>query len=225
MWKQIWEALKGTDDLAEMIAKVGEMLENGKWMFEQASDALVRKADWAGIADRLYPRDQRINEAERNVRERVVTHMSVGHQIDLSACLILMNVVKDAERIGDYCKNIFEVGKFYEREYAHPEYAKPLEEIREKVLPLFDKAKEAFTDADRDKANVVLDAAVGLTRECDLLIRQLLSVREKLAPDEAVAYVLLARFYKRVAAHLSNIATSVVSPVAMLDYHHKNLKE
>jgi phosphate uptake regulator len=33
-----------------------------------------------------------------------------------------------------------------------------------------------------------------------------------------VAYVLLARHYKRVAAHLSNIATSVVSPVPLLDF-------
>jgi phosphate uptake regulator len=30
--------------------------------------------------------------------------------------------------------------------------------------------------------------------------------------------VLLARFYKRVAAHLGNIASSVVSPVPMIDY-------
>jgi phosphate uptake regulator len=44
-------------------------------------------------------------------------------------------------------------------------------------------------------------------------------VHEQLAADEAVAYVLLSRFYKRVSAHLANIATSVVSPVPMLDYH------
>ena len=39
-----------------------------------------------------------------------------------------------------------------------------------------------------------------------------------LGADEAVAYVLLARFYKQVAAHLGNIASSVVSPVPLMDY-------
>lgn len=218
MLKEIWQALRKTDILAEMIGEVDEMLANGKWMFERASEALMRETDWTALADELYPRDKQINRIEQNVRGQIITHLSVGNPGDLGPCLMLMSVVKDAERIGDYCKNIFEVARFYRHEYTRVEYSKPLAEIRENVLKLFDQAREAFTEADRDKAYAMLNSAAGLTKECDLLIHQLLSIHEQLAPDEAVAYVLLSRFYKRVAAHLVNIATSVVSPVPMLDY-------
>lgn len=222
MWKEIWHAFKGADDLTEMIAQVGHMLDNGEWMFEKAAQALMHTTDWQAISGELYPRDKEINKIERTVREQIVRHLSIGSKTDLGACLMLMSVVKDAERIGDYCKNIFEVGKFYKHEYTRAEFADPLTDIRNEVLPLFSKAKQAFTEAEPNLANGVLDTAGGLTKKCDLLIQQLLSVHEHLAPDEAVAYVLISRFYKRVTAHLANIATSVVSPVPMLDYDYRD---
>jgi phosphate uptake regulator len=221
MLREILQALKGTDALDKMISQVGDMLTAGQWMFERASEVLMRKVDWKGAADELYARDKKINQIEQAVREQIVTHLSMGHQADLSGCLILMSVVKDAERIGDYCKNIFEVGRIYRREYTRPEYSLPLDDIRTAVVPLFDQAREAFVTGQRKQARRVLDTSGGITKRCDLIIQQLLIVHEQLAPDEAVAYVLLSRFYKRVAAHLANIATSVVSPIPMLDYRGK----
>ncbi len=221
MFKEILNALRGRDVLAEMIGKLGEMLESGEWMFEQASEVLIREVDWAPVSKPLYAKDKQINEIERNIRERIITHLTVGHSEDLGACLVLMSVVKDAERIGDYCKNLFEVARFYQSEYTRTEYAQPLGEIRDCVKPLFAKSRKAFADAEASTAYAVLEEASTITKRCDQLIRQLLSVHDQIAPDEAVAYVLLARFYKRVTAHLANIATSVVSPVPMLDYHGK----
>jgi phosphate transport system protein len=218
MLRQILNALRAKDVLGEMIAQVGQMLQAGRWMFCKSSEVLLRQVDWHGVADELYARDREINHIEQNVRERIVTHLSVGNQADLSACLALMSVVKDAERIGDYCKNIFEVGKFYERAYTHPQYAKPLEEVRTAIGELFPRAERAFVDADRAGARKVLDVAGSLTKTCDVLIQQLLSSGEQAPADESVAYVLLARFYKRVAAHLGNIASSVISPVPLIDY-------
>jgi len=218
MWQQILKALRGGDVLGEMIEQLGQMLDAGQWMFDQAADVLTRTVDWPGVAGELYARDQEINRIEQGLRERIVTHLAVGNQNDLPACLVLMSVVKDAERIGDYCKNIFEVGKFYEREYAHPHYARPLRDVRLAVGPLFELARDAFVAADTPCARKVLDKAGGLMRTCDVLIQQLLSTSEQIPADEAVCYVLLARFYKRVAAHLGNIASSVLSPVSMIDY-------
>ena len=218
MLREILNALKGKDTLGEMFTEIGKMLQAGRWMFGQASEVLMRKVDWESISGSLYQRDREINHIEQSVREQILTHLSMGNQSDLAACLIVMSVVKDAERIGDYCKNLFEVGKFYRREYSHAQYARPLDDIRAAVDPLFEKTEKAFLQADRGLARKVIDTAGGLRHTCDLLIQQLLSARDGLAPDEAVAYVLLARFYKRVAAHLANIASGVVSPVPMLDY-------
>lgn len=221
MWKELWKALRGTDALAEMVADVDQMLQAGQWMFQQAAQALLRESDWAGMADELYGKDRSINEAEQRVREKILTHLSLGHQADLSACLVLMSVVKDAERIGDYCKNIFEVAKFYQRSFNHPEYFGTLEEVRQAVDGLFGQARTAFAEGKRGQARGVLEEASKARGRCDVIVRQLLGVQDAIGPDEAVAYVLLARCYKRVAAHLANIATSVVSPVPLLDYRGK----
>lgn len=218
MLREILNALKGKDTLGEMFTEIGKMLQAGRWMFGQASEVLMRKADWEGICDSLYERDREINHIEQSVRERILTHLSMGNQGDLAACLIIMSVVKDAERIGDYCKNLFEIGRFYSREYSCAQYSRPLEDIRVAVDPLFEKTEKAFLNADRGLARRIIDTAGSLRHTCDLLIQQLLSAGDSLAPDEAVAYVLLARSYKRVAAHLGNIASGVVSPVPMIDY-------
>jgi len=218
MLKEILKALKGGDALTVMIDDFGRMIDAGLWMFDKASEELMRQVDWPSAADELYARDRQINEIEQKVREQIVTHLSLGHQVDLSACLVLMSVVKDAERIGDYCKNIFEIGKFYKSEYTRAEFSEPLEEVRRTLAPLFERAKIAFTQADSKQAKKVLEIVGGLRPKCDMIIQQLLSVHQQLAPDEAVAYVLMARFFKRVGAHLANISTGVVSPVPMLDY-------
>ena len=40
----------------------------------------------------------------------------------------------------------------------------------------------------------------------------------ELSSRDIVCLVLICRFYKRIAAHLSNIATSVVMPVDFMDF-------
>jgi len=81
-----------------------------------------------------------------------------------------MSVVKDAERIGDYCKNIFEVGKFYTREFTTERYLEPLERIRAQVEALFTGTKEAFNESDVDKARQVLKAFGTFSKACDGLM-------------------------------------------------------
>jgi phosphate uptake regulator len=39
-----------------------------------------------------------------------------------------------------------------------------------------------------------------------------------MSTHEAVAYSLLARHYKRVAAHISNICTAITGEIEELDY-------
>ncbi len=41
---------------------------------------------------------------------------------------------------------------------------------------------------------------------------------DNLSTNEAVCFALTARYFKRITAHLSNIATSVVLPLSELDY-------
>lgn len=220
MFKEIINAFRSRDVVRDMAVKIGDMLTDGKWMFGQASAVLLRKESWDDVSEALYEKDKQINAVERDIREQIVTHLSlaVPGQANVVPCLALMSVVKDAERIGDYCKNIFEVGKFYRDPYRHREFIEPLEEMRMSLFDLFDVVREAFLDIDSEKAEQCLNKTGAIGKQCDILIQQLLSLQGDFDSDEAVAYVLLSRHYKRVSSHLSNIATSVVSTVPLIDY-------
>ena len=78
-----------------------------------------------------------------------------------------MSVVKDAERIGDYCKNIFEVGKYYRGPYEHREYGQPLEEIRGDIANLFEPAKHSFLEANKRVAKELLRKTAGMGKTSD----------------------------------------------------------
>ena len=69
MLKEILEAFRHKDVVKELSIQVCEMLEAGKWMFEQASDVLMRKADWNTTCDSLYSRDRQIRANRRLLQE------------------------------------------------------------------------------------------------------------------------------------------------------------
>jgi len=218
MLRELLSAWRGRDALSQMFEDFDAMLGETHWMFEQAVEVFFSRADWQAIETSLYERDRKVNKTERRIRAQIVKHLTLQQQANLAACLVLMSVVKDAERIGDYCKNIFEVGKFYTREFTAEQYLKPLESIRTQVQDLFTVTMDGFSHSDVEKARQVLRAFDALSKACDQLVLHLLRQRGDLPTDEGVAYSLLARHMKRIGAHLSNIATAVVSPVHRLDY-------
>lgn len=222
MWKEIFNAFRHTDVVDTLEGMIGEMLDAGEWMFRQVSDLLDHKIQADNLRGPLYEKDRRINQLEQIIREKIVTHLSLDNPQDLGPCLVLMSVVKDAERIGDYCKNIFEVGKFYQGSFNRPEFHVPLEEIATTIQGMFARTKKAMLENDTTLAKQVITKKSEVSKSCNLLVQQLLSITDNDMPaGEAAAYALLARYYKRVESHLSNLASSVVSPVPLLDFQGK----
>jgi phosphate uptake regulator len=219
--KEILKAFARKNVVSELTGQLAQMLRAAHWMFDQACGCLMGRERVENISDALYAKDREINRLEREIRERIVTHLSVGNESDLAPCLALMSLVKDAERIGDYCKNIFEVSKFSRSDFAHKEFSEPLDEIRSEISQLFEPVAQALTDQDSSSAKRIRQRAHDLSSRCDMIVQQLLQVKGDFAADEAVAYVLLARHYKRVEAHLWNLATGVISPIPMLDFEKK----
>jgi len=218
MLKELLSAWRGRDALSQMFDEFDQMLDHTHWMFQQAVEVFFSRVDWQAIEGPLYERDKKVNKLERSIRAQIVKHLSLRKDTNLAACLVLMSVVKDAERIGDYGKNIFEVGKFYTHEFTGTTYLDPLERIRMKVEDIFNLAKRAFSGSDVDLARRLQKEFGVFSKDCDRLIQQLLQHRQDIPTDEAVAYSLLARHMKRIGAHLANISSAVVAPVHRLDY-------
>jgi len=218
MFKEIFQALASGDHIERAFSQLAEMLDHTKWMFIRANDVLRNVVPAEDVQDSIYTRDKAVNELERSIRRKIMRHLTINPGHDVAACLALMSVAKDAERIGDYCKNVFEVGRFYTKGFHHERYHGVLEEIREETGALFDQAAQAFRDSDEALARKVTEKVDDIRDRCDDAIESLLREDEPLDTHEAVAYSLLARHYKRVAAHLGNIATAALGRLDDLDF-------
>lgn len=218
MFKQLLAALKSSDVLDQAFSEFDEMLDHAQWMFLRANAVLHRTTAAEDVKDSIYTRDKSINDLLRSIRGKIVRHLTINPGSDVAASLVLMSVAKDAERIGDYCKNVFEVGECYKDDFNLPRYHEPLEAACARVEGLFETVRRGFRESDSAQAKTALKTADEIGDECDRVIDQLLIDEESIQTHEAVAYSLLARHYKRVASHLSNVATAVLGKVEELDF-------
>lgn len=219
MFRQLYSALTSENTLNLAFEDLTQMLKHGAWMFDRANEVLHSKASADEVRQPLYDRDRAINELERSIRRKVLRHLTVNPGHDVAICLALMSVAKDAERIGDYCKNVFEVGHFYSEGFHVSKYQEPLDNMALEMGGMFDKVIKATRNSDEQQARQALAKAVEVRQRSDRLIEELFRDEGQIEFHEAVAYSLLARHYKRVAAHLANIATAVLGRLEDLDFY------
>lgn len=218
MFKQLFAAFKSGDVLDQAFSEFSEMLDHSQWMFIRANEVISRKVPAEEVKESLMQRDKSVNNLLRSIRRKIVSHLTINPGGDVAACLALMSVAKDAERLGDYCKNVFEVGSFYTEDFNVPKYNDPLEAIREEVEKLFNRTRRAFSESDEAVAKEAIKMADSIGDSCDEVIEQLLGDSASIETHEAVAYSLLARHYKRSSSHLSNICTAVLGRIEDLDF-------
>ena len=92
-------------------ALFGQMLDAGHHVFVSAANAYLGGTEIEVIRQDLFDTDKRINHAEQQIRREIVIHTSVHGVGSIAPCLVLMSIVKDAERMGDYAKNIFDLAE------------------------------------------------------------------------------------------------------------------
>ncbi len=219
MFKEIYSALTSENTLDQAFDELTQMLEHGAWMFDRANGVISSTVDAEEVKDALYSRDRAINDLERSIRRKVMRHLTINPGHDVAIALALMSVAKDAERIGDYCKNVFEVGTFYTEGFRSEKYRDALEDMADRIHDLFGILALAAKHSDEKKADKVIKQVQGVRTECDSLIVDLLNDEQNMEFHEAVAYSLLARHYKRVASHLANVATAVTGNLVELDFY------
>jgi len=202
----------------ELADRIGEMLELGRDMFTYTAGVVVEGKEDTDPQTLLYDRDKRINHLERKIRRRIVSHLSMTNQgADIPSALIFTNVVKDGERIGDYIKNMHEVRAMMPESPDWDLYRKWLGPSTETIQGMFTTTHGAFQESDAELAGKVIKQAKNEGREHERLIREVTT--SDLATPDAVCLVLVLRFFKRMVAHMSNIASTVVMPVDMIDFY------
>lgn len=202
----------------DLVEKISKMLELSEAMFAYTTGVVVEGKDDTDRQTLLYDRDIRINKLERKIRRRVVSRLSAQtSQAEVPSALIFMNVVKDGERMGDYVKNIHEVRAMMPEPADFGLYQEHLAGFTATIAELFGLVRRAFAESDEELAGQVIKRAKAEGKAHEEAIRQITG--SDMGTCNAVCLVLLLRFYKRVVSHMSNIATTVVMPVDMIDFY------
>jgi phosphate transport system protein len=208
----------GRAGLERMRAEFGQMLDAGRHVFDTAANAFLGGTDLEVIRKDLFKTDKRINRAERRIRREIVVHASVHGAIQFPACLVLMSIVKDAERVGDYGKNLFDLAELAPRA-PEGEHRDSLVQLKDRISQMMAACREVFDSNDKEEATRLIVKAKEIEDVCDEKVRPL--VQGTLVDEMAPAYVLAYRYFKRVASHVRNIASSVVQPLHKLDFTSK----
>ena len=211
----------GADKELEQIEQtIQQMLLDCRHTFDAAINALLGGTDPELVKKDIKKTDRRVNKAEREVRRELVVHTSVrGAQADVPMVLVSMSIVKDAERIGDYAKNIFDIA----REGVDMSKDEDLDQLiayRDRVSRLIAETARIFGERDTEAAHLILQTEDENLDEYDsLVIAQIESGRPA---REAVPRALLYRYLKRITAHAMNVLTSLVMPIDRLDYYDED---
>jgi phosphate uptake regulator len=203
------------DRIDRIEARVGQMFEHDRREFDLAMGALLGDVDAREVNDEVRRTDQKVNEAEREIRRELVVHASVFGGIEIPTVLIYMSIVKDIERVGDYAKNLLDLaldGVTFEA----GEDAEAWRSLAAEVSGFITEAADAFHARDHDRTRRLLTQGDRMLKDFDTRVSAL--VRGEDQRPNAVSRALAYRYVKRVVAHLLNVLTAVIMPIHRLDF-------
>lgn len=222
MFRKIFAIWKREGLLNQALASTERMFTLASENYDTATEELIENLDVKRA--NIYMTDQKINECEKEVRRKVLEHLTLNPKQDLSSSLILITVVKDLERIGDYVKNIVELAYHYPSKMEKNKYTTELIEISNRMSGVLKDSLRVFMEADVEEAKKYYTFHREVTKKTDAMTEKLLE-EKKIKTREAVVYALFARYLKRIAAHLANILTTVINPFHLVGYGFENFKK
>ena len=219
MFKQIFEIFKSDSLYEQALSECHEMLDIDLTMFKESIKSL-RESDSADINIDIFAMDKKINEFERDVRRKVMTHLAIGGKEDIGSGLILVSVVIDIERIGDYTKNIYDLAVNHPKILNGGSVEDRIVEIEKTVLGLFEESINAFKNQDIEKARLLMGQyKENISTQADEITNEIVMGKiSDLDVGSASAVGLYSRYLKRIAAHSRNIISSVVNPFERIGY-------
>ena len=219
MFKRIIEIFKSDSLYEQALGECHEMLDIDLTMFKESIQSW-RKSNSVDIKIDIFAMDKKINEFERDVRRKVMTHLAVGGKEDIGAGLVLVSVVIDIERIGDYTKNIYDLAVNHPKKLDGGIVEDRLAEIEKISFNLFEETIHTFKNQDIDKARGLMDDyKENISSQSDAITNEIIMGKiGNIDIGTASAIGLYARYLKRIAAHSRNLISSVVNPFEKIGY-------
>ena len=223
VFKNLVNIWKSEDSLSQAWASSNEMLTLSHVMFTDAIGAL-RLGEKNKVIKSIKQRDTDINKYQRDIRKKVVTYYSISKDVtNLDSGLVLINMVVDIERIGDYTKNILDLAKHHPKKFVSEKISDDLRVVEKAVIERFGNTIKAVEKMDEEVAKELIKSyRSDLGKLSDNLVASSISGKLQIGVEhKASSMVLYARYLKRIGAHLKNITSVVVNPFESIGYNTK----
>ena len=221
MLRELLSIFRASDPLSEMGENFRKMLQLAYDMNVAAGEIFFGEGSRMPERERIYEWDSQVNEMERVIRRQVVTHLAVkGNEADLPYSLLLISLVKDVERLGDYAKNLSEIADIRPDPLPEGLALTELSAIRARVEYAFRSCADVFVASRRDEAVELIRQGRETARRCDRLVADIGRGDHDAATTTAL--ILGTRYYKRIGGHVLNVLSSVVMPLDRVDYYDES---
>ena len=220
LFKDVINLWKADDLLSQSWDESYKMLNLSHEIFQQAL-IYLRNGENIDTLKTLKMRDKEINEFQRDVRRKVLTHYAVEQDTsNMADGLILINMVVDIERIGDYCKNILDLAINHDKSIKSSEISEDLAMIEEEAKNRFEKTIQAIQAQDVEIAQSLMEGyKEQMTGKSDEIVNGILKDELHFGSEARTASIALyTRYLKRIGAHLKNITTTLVNPFDAIGY-------
>ncbi len=226
MIKEILSVFRSNTLMDRAFQRSYDMLDLTFKMYIQAKETLRKTEHNLVQADMdIYDEDSEVNKYQREVRKDVFNHLVLTEGEQLSSGLVLISIVIDIERIGDYTKNIVEIAMNHPQRLHGGKFEDDLNRIEDGVEDNFKRTIEVFKAADEEAARELIKEYKWISKVSD---EDLMSLIKQTDPSinagSAVALSLYFRSLKRINAHLRNVTSSVVNPFHRIGYKPKKKK-
>lgn len=194
----------------EEVIKMGEFAEKGL-----AEAALYLRNGQRRHAEMTIQYEEAINNLDRKITDYLIQISSrslSGHDSTMHS--MLMNTVRDIERIGDHMENIIEL-KDYQLTNKVPISESAYEDIEEMFSLTIETLREAMKALEEDNielANDVKEKEIAIDKlERSLRKKHILRVNEgKCTGSAGIVFVDILSNLERIGDHASNIAQAVI---------------
>lgn len=221
MFKELIDAIRKGSILKSAFEIVERMHNQARAMYQESLTSLVEDRD--EMAEDVSREDRIINVAVTEVRKEILEYLAMNSSPDVSASLVLTGMVIDYERIGDYCKNLAQLGLMYPAKLEPSSYFDIFKGIEDTITGMFDLTLEAIKESDVEKAKEVMRMHES-TKRSHLKIVSKLKRGEDIDVRTAIVYALSTEYLTRISGHLQNIASTVVQPFVKVGFEEqKNL--
>ena len=217
-----WLAIFRKDSLIDRAyLRSFKMLDITLAMFMEAKDSLRQRED-CEIDLKVKETDKEVNSYEREVRRMVFNHLAVAGTANLPQGFVLISIIIDIERIGDYTKNMVELALDNPGKLHGGEFEGEITRIEEALKDNFGLTKKCFKEGDDSFALELLKKYAWVNDVCDEIVVAVVKEKDKnIKSGDAAAIALYTRWLKRINSHLRNITTSVVNPFDRIGFEPK----